>query len=175
MKKAIFAAGVAAMLAASGVAFAQSAGAPAAADGQSRRGGHQLSQEDRGSLLDARFAAVDAGLKLNADQKKLFAPVQDVVRKIADQRAERGMKMREERRQARQQDSTTPDFAARLDRMAEMAQTRAQDAKALADAVKPFYASLDDRQKRLLPRLAHPLMSAGAPGARWGGHHGRGH
>lgn len=172
MKKVILAAGTAALIAASGAVFAQTQGTSGPNDGQNRRGGQQLSQEDRASLLDARFAALKAGLKLTPDQEKLLPPVQDVVRKIADQRAERVTQMREERRQARQ-NNAAPDFAARLDRMAEMAQTRAENAKALADAVKPFYASLDERQKRLLPRLVRPLMSADGPAMRWG-HRGRG-
>ena len=37
----------------------------------------RMNPEDRAAFVDARIAAVHAGLKLNADQEKLWQPVED--------------------------------------------------------------------------------------------------
>src|ERR1700738_2798097 len=52
--------------------------------------GHmRVSPEDRAALTDARIAAVHAGLKLNADQERLWPPVETAVRDFAKQRIDR--------------------------------------------------------------------------------------
>ena len=40
----------------------------------------RMNPEDRAAFVDARIAAVHAGLKLNADQEKLWPPVEAAVR-----------------------------------------------------------------------------------------------
>ena len=42
----------------------------------------KLSKEDRAAFLNAKIAAVHAGLGLNADQEKLWPPVESAVRDI---------------------------------------------------------------------------------------------
>src|SRR5258708_40151911 len=49
----------------------------------------RMSPEDRGAFTDARIAAVHAGLKLNADQEKLWPPVETAVRDFAKMRIDR--------------------------------------------------------------------------------------
>src|SRR6202011_5917304 len=49
----------------------------------------RMSSEDRGAFTDARIAAVKAGLKLNADQEKLWPPVEAAVRDFAKLRIDR--------------------------------------------------------------------------------------
>ena len=49
----------------------------------------RLSPEDRAALLDARIAAVHAGLKLTPDQEKLWPPVEGAVRDFAKLRSDR--------------------------------------------------------------------------------------
>src|SRR5690348_9094322 len=52
--------------------------------------GHmRASPEDRAAYVDARIAAVHAGLKLNADQEKLWPPVEAAVREFAKLRIDR--------------------------------------------------------------------------------------
>src|ERR1700704_6574507 len=52
--------------------------------------GHmRMNPEDRAAFLDARIAAVHAGLKLTADQEKLWPPVEASVRDFAKQRMDR--------------------------------------------------------------------------------------
>src|ERR1700741_2219284 len=43
----------------------------------------KISPEDRAAFVDARIAAVHAGLKLTADQEKLWPPVEAAVRDFA--------------------------------------------------------------------------------------------
>ncbi|MGY4326360.1 hypothetical protein ACVWWG_000774 [Bradyrhizobium sp. LB7.2] len=43
----------------------------------------RMNPEDRAAFVDARIAAVHAGLKLSADQEKLWPPVESAVRDFA--------------------------------------------------------------------------------------------
>src|SRR5205085_12444213 len=49
----------------------------------------RMNPEDRAAFVDARIAAVHAGLKLNADQEKLWPPVESAVREFAKLRIDR--------------------------------------------------------------------------------------
>ena len=49
----------------------------------------RMSPEDRTAYADARIAAVHAGLKLTADQEKLWPPVEAAVREFAKLRIDR--------------------------------------------------------------------------------------
>ena len=49
----------------------------------------RMNPEDRAAFTDARIAAVHAGLKLNADQEKLWPPVEAAVRDFAKLRIDR--------------------------------------------------------------------------------------
>src|ERR1700688_3537993 len=114
--------------------------------------GHmRMSPEDRAAFVDAKIAAVHAGLKLNADQEKLWPPVESAVREFA--------KLRIDRANARMnapQDSQTPDDpVARLRERADNMATSATALKKIADAADPLYKTLDDGQKRRLAILTH--------------------
>jgi LTXXQ motif family protein len=111
----------------------------------------RMNPEDRAAFADARIAAVHAGLKLNADQEKLWPPVEAAVRDFA--------KLRIDRANARMnapQDSQTPDDpVARLRERADNMATSATALKKIADAADPLYKTLDDGQKRRLAILTH--------------------
>ena len=111
----------------------------------------RMNPEDRAAFADARIAAVHAGLKLNADQEKLWPPVESAVREFA--------KLRIDRANARMnapQDSQTPDDpVARLRERADNMATSATALKKIADAADPLYKTLDDGQKRRLAILTH--------------------
>ena len=49
----------------------------------------RMNPEDRAAFADARIAAVHAGLKLKADQEKLWPPVEAAVRDFAKLRIDR--------------------------------------------------------------------------------------
>src|SRR4051812_15914051 len=85
-------------------AFAQTAvptPAPQAQAPAERRPG--FSRADFAALTDARIAGIQAGLKLNADQQKLWAPVEQAMRSMATERSERFAEFRERREAGQQQ------------------------------------------------------------------------
>src|SRR4030088_525889 len=49
----------------------------------------RMNPEDRAAFADARIAAVHAGLKLTADQEKLWPPVETAVKEFAKLRIDR--------------------------------------------------------------------------------------
>ena len=123
----------------------------------------RLTRGDMDALTDARMAAIQAGLKLNADQQRLWTPVEQALRVMATARATRFEEARQrldQRRQGAQGQQgaqptppTPPDLSQRLEQGAERATQAAQRLAALSTAVKPFWASLSDDQKRILPML----------------------
>jgi len=130
--------------------------------------GHmRISPEDRAAFADARIAAVHAGLKLTADQEKLWPPVEAAVREFAKLRIDRANARMNAPADSSQQ---TPDDP--VSRLRERADTMAASAaamKKIADAADPLYKTLDDSQKR---RLA-VLTRMDRFGGREGWHHHR--
>src|SRR5207253_10161286 len=136
----------------------------------------RMNPEDRAAFVDARIAAVHAGLKLNADQEKLWPPVETAVREFA--------KLRIDRANARMNapaDAPKPDPVTRLRERADTMATSAAAMKKIADAADPLYKTLDEGQKRRLSVLTrmdggsdwrHRMMDRGFD--RDGGPGGRG-
>jgi hypothetical protein len=111
----------------------------------------RLSADARARLLDGRIAMIKETLKLNPDQLKLWAPVEQQIRDrfAARQRA------REEWRQRREQRETMSP-ADRLDRASKRLAERAQRLQAFAAAFRPFYESLSDEQKAVASLVLRP-------------------
>src|SRR4029077_15066730 len=109
----------------------------------------RMNPEDRGAFLDARIAAVHAGLKLNADQEKLWPPVESAVRELVKLRIDRA----NARANAKRDDSTSDNPVARLRERADTMADTAAAMKKIADAAHPLYKTLDDGQKRRLAIL----------------------
>jgi hypothetical protein len=123
----------------------------------------RMNPEDRAALVDARIAAVHAGLKLNADQEKLWPPVETAVREFA--------KLRIDRANARMNagDADRPeDPVARLRQRAEDMGASSAALKKIADAADPLYKTLDEGQKRRLAVLTrhHGPFGGGDDGPR---------
>src|SRR5215468_10042124 len=119
----------------------------------------RMSPEDRAAFVDARIAAVHAGLKLNADQEKLWPPVETAVRDFA--------KLRIDRANARMNapaDAPRPDPVTRLREHADNMAASAAAMKKIADAADPLYKTLDEGQKRRLSVLTR--MDGGFGGWR---------
>src|SRR6185295_15311427 len=112
----------------------------------------RMSAEDRAAFADARIAAVHAGLKLTADQEKLWPPVEAAVKEFAKLRIDRAnARMNPPKDDSSQQKPDDP--VARLrDRAEDMAATAAA-MKKIAEAADPLYKTLDDGQKRRLAVL----------------------
>jgi LTXXQ motif family protein len=131
--------------------------------------GHsRLSPEDRAAFADARIAAVHAGLKLSADQEKLWPPVESAVRELVKLRIDRA----NARANAKPDDSKPEDPVARLRERAESMAATAAAMKKIADAADPLYKSLDDGQKRRLAILTHRAGRSGGEGWRGRFEHG---
>lgn len=117
-----------------------------------------VSAEDRAAFIDARIAAVKAGLKLTAEQEKLWGPVENTARELGKKYGDRLAARREEwqkRREAAKDGKELPpvDHVDRLRKRADALAERAGDMKRFADAAQPLYATLDEGQKRRLQTL----------------------
>jgi zinc resistance-associated protein len=155
MKTALSAVAVAAVL-----AFAPLAGGTFAAADDSAQQQSRFSPEDRAAFLDARIAALKAGLQLNADQEKNWAPLEAAMRDLAKERAARMAAWRERREDNSDQASDMSPID-RLTRASERLTARAADLQKLAAAAKPLYDSLDDGQKRRFVVLFRGSMGGG--------------
>jgi hypothetical protein len=135
--------------------------------------GHsRMNPEDRAAFADARIAAVHAGLKLNAEQEKLWPPVETAVRELAKLRIDRA----NARMNASRDDSSQKpdDPVTRLRDHADNMATMAAAMKKIADAADPLYKTLDDGQKRRLSVLTRMDRWSGGRGG-WRHHeHGMG-
>jgi|UPI0003FF3C99 hypothetical protein len=132
--------------------------------------GHmRMNPEDRAAFADARIAAVHAGLKLSADQEKLWPAVETAVKDFAKLRIDRA----NARMNAPQDDANRKpdDPVARLRERADNMATSAAAMKKIADAAEPLYKTLDEGQKRRLAVLTHMGRFGGGEGWR---HHGMG-
>ena len=135
---------------------------------QYRHWGHgfsRISPEDRAAYADARIAAVHAGLKLTADQEKLWPPVETAVKELAKLRIDRAnARMNPPKDDSSQQKPDDPVSRLR-DRADNMAAT-ATAMKKIADAADPLYKTLDDGQKRRLAVLTRMDRFGGREGWR---------
>jgi hypothetical protein len=116
----------------------------------------RLSPEDRAAFLDARIAAVHAGLKLSPEQDKLWAPAEQAFR---DSVAKISAQMEQWRKDAK--DSKGDDALTQLRHRAEAMALHAESMRKIADAAQPLYNSLSPEQKHRLPRLMgrhHSMM-----------------
>jgi hypothetical protein len=115
---------------------------------------HRMSAEDRAAFVDARIAALKAGLELTPDQAKNWPAFEQALREMAKLRAER-----RQAREARELGQTQAPNAP-LDRLSERADNMAKTSavlKQIADAGKPLYMSLNDAQKERFQKLARML------------------
>ena len=123
---------------------------------QHRHWGHgfsRISPEDRAAYADARIAAVHAGLKLTADQEKLWPPVETAVKEFAKLRIDRANARMNASRDDSSQEPDDP--VTRLRERADSMAASAAAMKKIADAADPLYKTLDDGQKRRLAVLTH--------------------
>jgi hypothetical protein len=115
----------------------------------------RMNPEDRAAFVDARIAAVHAGLKLTADQEKLWPPVESAVRDFARLRIDRAnARMKAQDTQGDGQQAPDDPIARLRERADNMASSSAA-LKKIADAADPLYKTLDEGQKRRLAVLTH--------------------
>jgi len=131
---------------------------------------HRMSAEDRAAFVDARIAAVHAGLKLTPDQEKLWPPVEAAVRDFAKLRMDRANARMQGRDDSQDAQKQPEDPIARLRERADNMAASAGAMKKIADAADPLYKTLDDGQKRRLAILTHRGRFGGEGGGwrrRW--------
>jgi zinc resistance-associated protein len=120
---------------------------PAAGPDFGRR--EQLRADDRAAFLDARVAALHAGLRLSPDQEKTWPVFEQAYRDLAARRGDRTNGPRAEQ----------VDPIQRAQRAADALAARSAALKRYADAAAPLYQSLDENQKRrfgILSRVERP-------------------
>jgi hypothetical protein len=146
------------MALASAAAVAQTAPSAPDANAPSDQRRPVTSRADFDALTDARVASIQAGLKLTPEQQALWPAVEQGIRAVAAERAERWERRGERRNEPRQDLS----FMDRIERQSDSATRYAEPLRALSTALRPLWATLDDRQKRLLPVLMRPTTEMAA-------------
>nr|WP_052954498.1 Spy/CpxP family protein refolding chaperone [Microvirga vignae] len=126
----------------------------------------RFSAEDMSAFADAHIAALRAGLRLSAEQEKLWPPVEDALRSLARLHMAHMQVMRQNRGMMR------TDPVGTLRAMADHMSQGANAMRKLADAAAPLYATLDEAQKRrlhvLIRFMPRAMMGRGmmGPGRR---------
>lgn len=115
----------------------------------------RISAEDRAAFLDARLAGVRAGLRLTADQEKLWPAFEAAARDRA--------KVRMDLSQKDQEAGPPSNLIEGLRRHGDADIARGTADTRLAEAAQPLWASLSDDQKRRFPRLARGVVNGGGP------------
>jgi hypothetical protein len=108
-----------------------------------------FSREDAGALIDARIAALHSGLKLTADQERMWPAFEQAYRDLA--------KLRLDRAAGATAPPSADDPIARMGRRADDLAKRGAALKSFADAAAPLWQSFDDGQKRRFALLARPF------------------
>ena len=112
-----------------------------------------ISPEDRKAFLDARIAALKAGLELTPAQESKWPAYEQAIRNLA--------KLHSEKEAEHAQAAPPTDPIERLQRRADALSKRAAALKQLAEAAAPLYGSLDEAQKRRFMILVHHLHPHG--------------
>jgi hypothetical protein len=109
----------------------------------------QFGPEDRAAFLDARVAALHAGLRLTPEQEKAWPAFEQAYRDVAATRTNAFGSRAEQ----------PSDPVQRAQRRADALAARSAAIKRYADALAPLFQSLDDNQKRrfgILSRMERP-------------------
>jgi hypothetical protein len=113
---------------------------------------------DHQAMMDARLGGMKEALKPTAAQYPLWEIFESAVRTANNAR----MDDMRETTQTRERISPVD----RLDTMAGRMGRRAAEVKRIAEAAKPFYASLDETQKRNFAMLGREMLATGG-GPMW--------
>jgi hypothetical protein len=168
MRKLLFASAAAVALTGATIglnAFAAPSDAPTGADAAHM----QRMEESRAIMLDAHLAGMKAGLKLTPDEEKNWPAFETAIRDASKAHAEAQRQMREHR-EAEPSRSPIEHMAM----MSERLQKISSELKAVADAGKPLYDSLDEQQKRHFGPLLRDFLPRGPHAAAFMRHRGPG-
>jgi hypothetical protein len=104
--------------------------------------------------MDARLGGMKEALKPRANQYPLWEAFEEAVRNAEKARTD------DMRETMQNRERMSP--VERLDAVAGRMGRRAAEVKTIAEAAKPFYASLDEIQKRNFAMLGREMLTAGA-------------
>lgn len=144
--------------------------AAALAQPPGRGGEHHpaFSAADAAAFMNARIAALKAGLAPTPAQEKLWPTFEAAFREFAKERAAGAAELREKKEEAREQH----DMLAMMRAGGKALAARGAEMEKLADAAKPLYESLDEAQKRrfgvLLHMMRRPFGQHMGPGPHMG-------
>ena len=110
---------------------------------------HEFSDDDRAAFLDARIAALHAGLKLSPEQERLWPGVESGMRTAAQGAMESYQKFKDA--------PAGGNLVDLIRQRGENAVVRGQNLQAIANAAAPLYAALTEEQRRRLPVLIRGL------------------
>jgi hypothetical protein len=110
---------------------------------------HEFSGAGRAAFLDARIAALHAGLKLSPEQERLWPGVESALRTAAQGAMESYQKFKNA--------PAGGNLVDQIRQRGENAVVRGQNLQAIADAATPLYAALTEEQRRRLPVLIRGL------------------
>jgi len=119
------------------------------AQAPARMENHVFSDADRAAFLDARIAALHAGLKLTPEQEKLWPSVEAALRDAGKSAMDRHQKFKN--------DPAPANLVDRIRRRGQDEVARGKSLEAIADAAAPIYATLSEDQKHRLPVLMRGL------------------
>lgn len=166
MKQTVIAATAAALLASA--TFGVAATTPRTDDVGHQRPSPAEMAENAAAFSDARIAGLKAGLRMNAEQEKLWPAVEQALRDLAQQRIDGRIERMEAFRERK--NGEHPNLLGRMRSRADTLVQRGDGLKKLVDAADPLYASLDEAQKHrfdILLRRARFAEWDGPPGRGW--------
>jgi hypothetical protein len=140
MFKTVAAGAAALMIAAGAVVYAQQP------PGNPESGRRAFRAEDRAAFLEARIAALHAGLRLSADQEKTWPAFEQAYRDLAALHGHHPPGPGADE---------ALDPVQHIQRRAEALTARGAALKRYADALGPLYGTFDDGQKRRFGLLSH--------------------
>lgn len=135
------------------IALAVPLSAGALAEHASAEHHHQFSAEDHAAFVDAKIAALKAGLKLTAAQEKNWPAVEAALREIARARGVRFAELRDKWKELHEHRNVIEGLQLRSKALS----AKAAETEKLAEAAKPLFESLDDAQKRRFAILLHTI------------------
>jgi LTXXQ motif family protein len=124
---------------------------PAAAESPQASAQAQQSEADRATIVDARIAAIKAGLRLTPAQEKDWDNLEKVARQVIAARAERQKEAVKEAAAFREKD----DVVSGMKLASKDLTARGEELQRVAEAAAPLFASMDAIQRHSFAVLLH--------------------
>jgi hypothetical protein len=124
---------------------------PAAAESSQSQAQAQQFEADRATIVDARIAAIKAGLRLAPAQEKDWDNLEKVAREVIAARAARQQEAMKEAAAFRDKDDVIDGMKLASKELI----ARGEEVQKVAEAAAPLYASMDAAQKHRFAMLLH--------------------